>query len=155
MSAFLFEADLRAHLEALPEIDGFVIGEWLCTLSHEALGELIDRLEVMLSDEDAELENELVLDLLLATNLGHAAECGGRTLSGLDEIEAAMVGLEHAAHLVAVERAGLIEVEGPVSMSDEERPSLSLTQRGVERLVVRRWMSDADIGGSGTERVLN
>lgn len=155
MSAVLFEADLRAHLEALPEIDGFVIGEWLCTLSHEALGELIDRLEVMLSDEDAELENDLVLDLLLATNLGHAAECGGRTLSGLDEIEAAMVGLEHAAHLVAVERAGLIEVVGMVSMSDEERPSLSLTQRGVERLVVRRWMSGEDIGGSGAHRVLN
>ncbi len=155
MSAVLFEADLRAHLEALPEIDGFVIGEWLCTLSHEALGELIDRLEVMLSDEDAELENELVLDLLLATNLGYAAECGGRTLSGLDEIEAAMLGLEHAAHRDAVERAGHIEVEGPVSMSDEARPSLSLTQRGMERLVVRRWMSDADIGGSGTERVLN
>ena len=66
-----------------------------------------------------------------------------------------MLGLENTAHLIAVERAGLIEVEGPVSMSDEERPSLSLTQRGVERLVVRRWMSDADIGGSGAERVLN
>jgi hypothetical protein len=26
MSAVLFEAHLRAHLEALPEIDGFVIG---------------------------------------------------------------------------------------------------------------------------------
>ncbi|CAM5527169.1 hypothetical protein TMEC54S_00194 [Thauera mechernichensis] len=155
MSAVLFEAHLRAHLEALPEIEGFVIGGWLHSLSHGELEELIDRLEVMLSDEDAELENDLVLDLLLATNLGHAAECGGHTLSGLDEIEEAMVGLEHAAHLVAVERAGLIEVEGLVSMSDEERPSLSLTQRGVERLVVRRWMSDADIGGSGTERVLN
>ncbi len=35
----------------------------------------------MLSDEDAELENDLVLDLLLTTNLGHAAACGGRTLS--------------------------------------------------------------------------
>ena len=52
------------------------------------------------------------------------------------------------AHLVAVERAGLIEVEGLVSISDEERPSLSLTQRGVERMVVRRWMSDEDIVGS-------
>ena len=155
MSAVLFEADLRAHLEALPEIDGFVIGEWLCTLSHEALGELIDRLEVMLSDEDAELENELVLDLLLATNLGYAAECGGRTLSGLDEIEAAMLGLEHAAHLVAVERAGLIEVVGMASMTDEEHPCLSLTQRGVEHLVVRRWMSGEDIGGTDTDRVLN
>ena len=155
MSAVLFEAHLRAHVEALPEIDGFVIGEWLCTLSHGELEELIERLEVMLSDEDVELENDLMLDLLLATNLGYAAECGGRTLGDLDEIEAAMLGLEHAAHIVAVERAGLIEVEGPVSMSDEERPSLSLTQRGVERLVVRRWMSDGDIGGSVTERVLN
>lgn len=155
MGAVLFEADPRAHLEALPDIDGFVIGAWLCTLSHEALAELIDRLEVMLSDEDAELENDLVLDLLLVTNLVHAAECGGRTLSGVDEIEAAMLGLEHAAHLVAVERAGLIKVGGVVSMSDEERLRPSLTQRGVERLVVRRWMSDADIGGSGTERVLN
>ncbi len=43
MSAVLFEAHLRAHLEVLPEIDGFVIGEWLCTLSHGELEELIER----------------------------------------------------------------------------------------------------------------
>lgn len=40
-------------------------------------------------------------------------------------------------------------------MSDEERPSLSLTQRGVERLMVRRWISGEHIGGSDADRVLN
>lgn len=63
-----------------------------------------------------------------------------------------MLGLENTAHLVAPERAELIEVEEPVSMSDEERPGLSLTQRGVDRQVVRAWMSDEDMGGPGTAR---
>lgn len=33
-------------------------------------------------------------------------------------------------------------------MSDKKRPSLSLTQRGVDRQVVRAWMLDYDIEGS-------
>ena len=49
-----------------------------------------------------------------------------------------MLGLENTAHLIAVERAGLIEVEGVVSMSDKKRPSLSLTQRGVDSQIVRQ-----------------
>lgn len=146
MTEVLYEASLRGHLESLEEIKGFEVGDWLLSLSDTDLGELVDRLDVALSDEDAELENDLVLDLLLATNLGHAAERGGCTLSGLDEIEAAMLGLERAAHLVAVERAGLIELLGAVSLSDEECPEFVLTQRGVERQVVGQWLSASDEG---------